>query len=190
MNEARVTTSRRRSALARLALGFGVAVGALITHACGYALVGKGIATDASIKRIGVPQFKDRTGKVGLDQKITQRVIEELLKRGRFTVVPDSNGVDALVDGELLSYGVAPVGFSSAGGTTTQASRYGITLVARIHYVKTGVDEPLWSNDAFSFRDEYDVGDAANFFDREDQAIDRLAQSFARSLVSAMLEAF
>lgn len=202
MNEARVTTERQagsgsRAALtarsgvrAHVAVMLGVVASALLTQACGYALMGKGIATDASIKRIGVPQFKDRTGKVGLDQKITQRVIEELLKRGRFTVVPDATDVDALVDGELLSYGVAPVGFSSAGGTTTQASRYGITLVARIHYVKTGVDEPLWSNDAFSFRDEYDVGDAANFFDREDQAIDRLAQSFARSLVSAMLEAF
>jgi hypothetical protein len=35
------------------------------------------------------------------------------------------------------------------------------------------------------------VGDnAAAYFDREDQAIDRLSQSFARSLVATMLEAF
>lgn len=179
-----------RGPRSRLALCLWIVCWALAVQGCSYALVGKGIATDASIKRIGVPNFKDRTGKAGLDQKITQRVIEELLKRGRFTVVPEATDVDAVVDGELLSYGVAPVGFSSSGTTTTQASRYGITLVARIHYVKTGVEEPLWSNEAFSFRDEYDIGDAGNFFDREDQALDRLAQSFARSLVSAMLEAF
>ena len=54
-----------------------------------------------------------------------------------------------------------------------------------------GAKDPIWANDAFSFRDEYDVGDNAQaFFDREDQAIDRLATSFARSLVAAMLEAF
>ena len=59
---------------------------------CGYALVGKGVTTDASIKRIGVPLFKDTTGKAGLDQKVTQKVVEELLRRGRFDVVPDTPG--------------------------------------------------------------------------------------------------
>ena len=38
---------------------------------------------------------------------------------------------------------------------------------------------------------EYDIGDdPQSFFDREEQAIERLAQSFARNLVAAMLEAF
>ena len=73
----------------------------------------------------------------------------------------------------------------------TQASRYVIVLTARVRYAKTGEPEALWENDAFTQRDEYDVGDdPAAFFDREEQAIDRLATSFARSMVSAMLEAF
>ena len=52
--------------------------------------------------------------------------------------------------------------------------------------------EPLWENDDFSMRDEYDLddSDSQNFFDREDQSIDRLSESFARRLVAAMLEAF
>lgn len=159
---------------------------------CGYGLVGRGIAVDPSIKRLGVPLFKDRTGKAGLDQKITQGVVAELLKRRRFEVVPDTTGVDATVEGELLAYNVSPVGFSDTGGAVnvTQASRYAIVVVARVTYKKIGVEQPLWVNDSFSFRDEYDVGDAATFFDREDQAIDRLSVSFARSLVAAMLEAF
>ena len=64
---------------------------------CGYALVGKGVTTDPSIKRVGVPLFKDRTGRRDLDQKITLKVIEELQKRGRFTVVQEEVGVDAVV---------------------------------------------------------------------------------------------
>ena len=48
---------------------------------CGYALVGKGTVIAPTIKRIGVPLFKDLTGKPSLDQKVTARVIEELLKR-------------------------------------------------------------------------------------------------------------
>lgn len=157
---------------------------------CGYALVGRGTVVDPSIKKIGVPLFKDSTGKVGLDQKVTQKVIEELLKRGRFDVVSDRTGVDALVEGELLRYDAAPVGFSDAG-SRTQASRFAITLTARVRYMKVGQEEPIWANESFSFRDEYEVGsDPSAFFDRETQAQERMATSFARSLISAMLEAF
>jgi hypothetical protein len=161
---------------------------------CGYSLVGRGVTTDPSIKRVGVPLFKDRTGKLGLDQKITQKVSEELLRRGHFDVVPQATGVDALVDGEIISYIVTPIGFGdvpSGTGTNTQASRYAVSVGARVRYAKPGQTEPIWQNENFTFRDEYDVGDnPANFFDREDQAMDRLATSFAKNLVAAMLEAF
>jgi lipopolysaccharide assembly LptE-like protein len=174
---------------------FAVATMLVALDGCGYALVGRGTVVDPTIKKIGVPTFANATGKAALDQKITQRVIEELLRRGRFDVVQERSGVDALVEGELLRYEAQPVGFSAeatgGGGTTTQASRYAITVTAKIRYGKVNAPEPIWSNDAFQFRDEYEVGsDPASFFDREEQAIDRLATSFARSLVAAMLEAF
>ena len=165
--------------------------GAAALSGCGYALVGRGVTTDASIKRIGVPMFKDTTGRAGLDQKVTQRVIEELLRRGRFDVVPDAQGVDAVVEGELVGYHAVPVGFSGEDAGRTQASRYSITLTARVRYTKVGAPEPLWSSDSFSFRDEYEVGSDPNiYFDREEPSMDRLTTAFARNLVAAMLEAF
>jgi hypothetical protein len=167
---------------------------AVAAGACGYSLVGKGVIVDPSIRRIGVPLFKDDTGKPGLDQKITQKVIEELLKRGHFDVVQEATGVDALIEGEILNYNSTPIGFSEQGtaqDANTQASRYAIVLTARVKYAKVGASEPIWENDAFAAHDEYDVGDSSStFFDREDQAIDRLSKSFAQSLVAAMLEAF
>jgi hypothetical protein len=178
----------------RRGLGRSALAACVAAAGCGYALLGHGITVDPSIKRIGVPPFRDDTGKVGLEQRISQKVIEELLNRGRFDVVPEASGVDAVVEGELVSYSVVPVGFSEGGdpgNTSTQASRYAVVLTARVRYAKTGQTEPIWQSDAFSVRDEYDLGDdAAAFFDREEQAIDRLAASFARGLVSAMLEAF
>jgi len=175
---------RRLARRAALALSLAAATG------CGYALVGRGTVVDPTIKKIAVPLFKDSTGKPGLDQKITQKVVEELLKRGRFDVVSDSTGVDALVEGEILAYAPRLAGVGQAGGKSV-ANSYEVTLTARIRFSKVGAREPIWANEGFSFRDEYDVGDNAQaFFDREDQAIDRLATSFARSLVAAMLEAF
>ncbi|HQZ16804.1 MAG TPA: LptE family protein [Vicinamibacteria bacterium] len=158
---------------------------------CGYGLVGRGGGFDPSIKRIGVPLFKDGTGKVNLDMKITQKVIEELLKRGKVDVVQNIEGVDAIVEGEILSFQETPVGFSGGSTGSTTASRYAITLTVRVRYYKPGEVQPMWQNDAFSYRDEYDLGsDSSSFFDRADQGVDRLAQAFARSLIAAMLEAF
>jgi len=173
---------RRRELLA--------AAGAALASGCGYALQGRGITTDASVKRIGVPLFKDRSGKPGLDARVTEAVMVELLKRGRFTVVREAAGVDAVVEGEIVSWTVVPVNFSGESGIT-QASRYAISLTASVVYRKIGQKEPMWANEAFSQRDEYDMGEnASSYFDREEQSIERLSAAFARSLVSAMLEAF
>ena len=180
---------RRREALGALS-------SLLPLAGCGYALVGKGAFVDPSIKRIGVPLFRDNTGKPSIDQKVTARVIEELLKRGKFEVVQQAEGVDALVEGELTAYIAAPIGFSSvleAAPTVgqQQASRYSIRLNARVRYGKVGEKEPIWQSDLFTAQDEYDVGaDPQSFFDREEQAIERLVVLFARALVAAMLEAF
>ena len=181
-----VSSLTRRAALIALAT---LAVATL--SGCGYGLVGRGGGFDPTIKRIGVPLFRDLTGKASLDQKLTEKVIEELLKRGKVDVVQTIENVDAIVDGEIVSVQQQPVGISDTGGVTT-ASRYAITVTVKVKYYKPGVVEPIWQNDAFTYRDEYDLGSnpGTSFFDREDQGVERLAIAFARSLVAAMLEAF
>ena len=87
---------RRRSFLA-------ATLPVLAASSCGYALVGRGGGSiDPTIKRIGVPLFLDRTGKPQIDRKVTDKVIEELLKRGKVDVVSQRDGVDAVVDGGHL----------------------------------------------------------------------------------------
>jgi hypothetical protein len=167
---------------------------ALLTSSCGYALVGRGINVNPDIKRIGVPLFKDATGRPGLDQKVTQAVIEELLKRGHFDVVPESTGVDAVVEGELTAFSEQLVGLAgtsaAAADLRAQGGRYAITLVARVKYSKVGASEPIWSTDNFSRSDSYDAPSATENLVESDQAIDRLVSVFARDLVGEMLEAF
>ncbi len=177
---------RRRNLLALL--------GAPLAAGCGYALQGRGITTDPSIKKIGVPLFKDESGQPGLDTLVTAAVIEELLKRGRFTVVQDATGVDAVVEGDILTYLTTPVGFSSndsGGQSTTLANRYTTRMVAKVVYRKIGVTEPLWESDSLEQKDELDLGTTPQtYLDREQESMQRLARDFARALVSAMLEAF
>ncbi len=174
-----------------------LAAAAGLAGGCGYALQGRGITTDPSVRTIGVALFKDRTGKPGLDQRVTAAVISELQKRGRFRVVKETTDVDAVVEGEIVSYTVAPIAFGpnvdvgvGAPGFD-QATRYSVVLTAKVVYRKIGQAEPLWANEAFSHRDDFDMGDSAqNYFDREEQSIARVSEEFARSVVAAMLEAF
>jgi hypothetical protein len=171
-----------------------VVVLAGVLSGCGYTLVGRSANMDPTIHRVGVPLFKDQTGRPGLDQTITEKVVEELMKRGHLDVVSDSTGVDAVVEGEILSFRVLPIGFSQEGtgaSASTQASRYALLLTARVVYRKTGATEPIWESPSLQAREETDVGaNSTAFFDRGDQTVDRLATTFARNVVASMFEAF
>ena len=133
------------------------------------------------------------TGRPGLDQKVTQKVIEELLKRGRFDVVQESTGVDALVEGELTSYREDLQGIAGAAGDVdlrTQGGQYAITLTGRVKYSKVGKTDPIWSTEAFSRSDTFAADTTGGTLVDSDQAVDRLVSVFARELVAEMLEAF
>jgi len=78
------------------------------------------------------------------------------------------------------------------------ASRYQFIMTMRATFTDTRTNMVLWSNDALTFREEYDLQnvlsgatvDAGAFFDQERGSIDRIATDVARSVVTAILEAF
>ena len=84
----------------------------------------------------------------------------------------------------------------SVGGLAQLASRYTITMTARIELRDTRDNSVLWENPSLMFRQEYEAtsgvndADAAAFFGHETNALDRMSTEFARTIVSAILEAF
>ena len=77
-----------------------------------------------------------------------------------------------------------------------QASRYAFIMSARVEFKDLKSGKVLWSNPAVQFREEYEpatagaVADVTAFFGQDVNAYDRIATEFARSVVSALLEAF
>jgi len=77
-----------------------------------------------------------------------------------------------------------------------QASKYVITVVTKIEFRDVKADKVLWSTPYLPFREDYevsnttDINDAAAFLGQDVNALDRLAVELARSIVSAILEAF
>ena len=158
--------------------------------ACGYSLAGRGSFLPPHIKVIGVPPFTDLTSVYDVQRRVTDRVRSELIARGRYRVESSATGVDAVISGEITSITFHP----AAQNNQRQSTRYQLLLIAKVEFRDVASNKVLWSNPSLQFREEYDVlGTAADpqaFFGQDVNALDRMAEAFARSLVSAILEAF
>jgi hypothetical protein len=169
-----------------------VAVGVLAISGCGYSLAGRGSFLPPSIKTIGVPMFGNSTPVFEIERRVTEKVRSELIGRGRYKVLPDPTGVDGLLTGEITSITIAPASFTDE----RQASRYAVVMSARIEFKDVASGKVLWTNPSMQFREEYEVTtgvtavDPNAFFGQNANAVERLATNFARSAVSAILEAF
>jgi hypothetical protein len=157
---------------------------------CGYSLSGRGSFLPEYIKVIGVPMFVNSTPVFDVEKRITERVVSELIGRGKYTVKPDATGVDGLLTGVISSISLAPAAFTP----DRQATRYALTLTARIEFKDMKTNKVLWSNPSMMFREEFDittdVADPSAFFGQDANALERVATEFARSVVSAILESF
>jgi hypothetical protein len=164
----------------------------ILVSSCGYSLSGRGSFLPDHIHAIGVPLFTNSTPIFEVERKLTERVRTELLGRGKYKVVPEATGVDAVLSGVITSIAIAPAGFTAE----QQASRYAITMTARIELKDLKTDKVLVSNPSLQFREEYEITtgtsgvDPAAFFGQESQAVDRIASDFAKAVVTAILEAF
>lgn len=164
-----------------------------LTAGCGYSLAGRGSFLPAHIKTIGVPPFSNRTTVFNLETQLTQQVRSEFIGRGNYRILPEAGGeVDALLTGEISSVTITPASFN----TQQLASRYVVMMSVRVELRDTKENKILWENPSLVFRQEYEVQsgtdalDPAAFFGQDQNALDRMSADFARTIVSAILEAF
>jgi hypothetical protein len=163
-----------------------------LSSGCGYSLAGRGSSLPPTVRSIGIPLFINSTPIFDLEQILTQRVRLEFIGRGKYQVVPDASGTDALLTGEITSVALQPTAFNAQ----QQASRYAITVVVKVTLKDLKAEKTLYENPGLTFRDEYEVtnsatsADVGQFLGQNKDALDRLSTDFARSIVSTILEAF
>jgi hypothetical protein len=165
---------------------FGLALACLLLVNCGYYLRGTGSSLPPNIKKVDVPMFKNLTTRFELEVKLTQSVISELVARGKVEVTSGSSGADALLVGEITAFRVSPIAFTNQN----TADRYIINVVAKIVLRDLTNQKVLFSNPSYIYQEEYEVPSGTSFETWESQAIEKVAEKFARSLVSTLLEGF
>ena len=127
------------------------------------------------------------TGANVMEADVQQLNTEEMVQRQRFAVLGGPEGADAELSGTVVAFGATPVTFDQSG----RATEYEIFLTAQIAFKRAGEDQPIWSNDRYTFRETYPI-EATNqdYVDLEDDAIERAAERFAETMVSDLLEGF
>jgi len=158
---------------------------------CGYSLAGRGSFLPDYIRTIGIPMFGNLSSLPDVDRILTERVRNEFINRGRYRVVTDRTGVDAVLVGDITSVTFSPAAFTQQ----QQASRYALVLTAKIEFTDLKQNKVLWQNPSVQFREEFEVStstvqDVTAFFGQNADALQRVSTEFARTIVSAILEAF
>ena len=154
----------------------------LLLSGCGYRLAARK-GGNGEGRTIAVPTFANKTTGYRIEQQISEAIRKELVRKTRYRVTSDSTG-DVVMAGELLGYiNNAPTVFE--GG---RASQYAIAVSLKIIVTDTATKKVLFRNDAWSFRDSFQLSPTAGDFVPEDPAaVARMADRLASSLVASLI---
>jgi outer membrane lipopolysaccharide assembly protein LptE/RlpB len=160
----------------------------LLCASCGYHTTGHAGQLPDSVKTIAVPAFKNETTTYHIEQLLTASVVRELNTRTRYHVLNDpSEAADATLTGTVLSTAASPLAYDTATG---RAASVLVVVSIRVTLADRS-GKVLYQNPAYLFREQYEVSqDLKSFFQEDSPASRRLAQDFARTLVSNILEGF
>jgi len=156
---------------------------------CGYHLVGTSSNLPALLQTLYVAPFINQTSRSEVDQRLTEQITQEWVRRGRFQLVASGDKADAVLSGTVKSAVVNPVQFDQQG----RATEYQLTVIADVQLVDRTGEKPavLWRDERFARNTAYPVDPLArDYFDREIEALDRLSRDFARDLVVTILEGY
>lgn len=153
---------------------------------CGYHLRGTGSSLPPHIQKVNIPMFKNLTTRYELDVKLTRKVIDELVTRGKVEIAGDVKSADAVLIGEIIEFDAVPIAFSGEG----QADRYIIKVIAKITLRDLINRKIIFSDPRYVYRQEYEVQEGTDFETVQTEAIDKVSERFARSLVITILEGF
>ncbi len=162
---------------------------AIAISGCGYHLVGTSSSLPPELKTLHVRPFENATDWADMDQRLTEAVVQEWVRRRRFQLSADEKGAEIALRGRITSLNISPVTLDEQG----RATEYQMTLTARVELLDIRGEEPkiLWQDKGFSRRTSYQVDvSAVDYFDRQIEAMDQVSAEFARALVSAVLEGF
>jgi hypothetical protein len=140
------------------------------------------------IRTIAVPAFQNQALHYKIETRFTEAVINEIVRRGRgLRVQGEREGADAVVDGVIKSFNFGGVLLDERG----RARVFEVTITAAVTVRDQVENRVIYDNQNYTFRGEFEfANDPRSFFNEEDPAVQRMARSFAESVVSTLINGF
>ena len=165
-----------------------VAALGLALSGCGYRVADHGTTLPSSVKTIAIPSFVNQTQTYRVEQMLTGAVVREFTTRTHYRIAHEADtGADAVLRGTVTNATTAPLTYDSSTGRVAT-----VLVTVNMRVVLNDRDgKVLYENEAFQFREQYQVSrDLTSFFEEDTPALERLSRDFARTLVSNILEGF
>ncbi|MBD0369537.1 MAG: LptE family protein [Pyrinomonadaceae bacterium] len=143
------------------------------------------------IKTVAVPAFQNESLRFKVESRFTEAVINEIVRRGKGLRVQGSReGADAVVDGVIKSFNFSGV-LLQPNDPDARARIFEVEIRAAVTVRDQVENRVLYDNQNFIFRGEFEfANDPRTFFNEEDPAVQRMARSFAESIVSTLVNGF
>jgi len=168
----------------RLLLGLPL-LAALAGLSCGYRLAGSARSLPAGAATIAIPAFRNQTSRPQAEQFVTHAVRGEFVRRSRLRLVESPAAADLLLEGTITAFQTTPLAYSEAGA----ANLYEVRLTLDVRLVDLRDGGVAFQGSGLSFRESYDT-DMDSFFSQESGSLNRIADKFAASIVTTILEIF
>ncbi|HEX8845974.1 MAG TPA: LptE family protein [Pyrinomonadaceae bacterium] len=140
------------------------------------------------IRTVAVPAFQNNALRYKIETRFTEAVINEIVRRGRgLRVQSEREGADAVIDGVIKSFNFSGVLLDSRG----RARIFEVTITAAVTVRDQVENRVIYDNQNYVFRGEFEFSDdPRSYFNEEDPAVQRIARSFAESVVSTLVNGF
>ncbi|HEY0407368.1 MAG TPA: LptE family protein [Pyrinomonadaceae bacterium] len=140
------------------------------------------------IRTVAVPAFQNNALRYKIESRFTEAVINEIVRRGRgIRVQGEREGADAVIDGVIKSFTFSGVLLDDRG----RSRIFEVTITAAVTVRDQVENRVLYDNQNYVFRGEFEfANDPRSYFNEEDPAVQRLARSFAESIVSVLTNGF
>ncbi|GAK61252.1 hypothetical protein U27_01152 [Candidatus Vecturithrix granuli] len=160
----------------------------LLISGCGYGLVGQGNLPD-HIKTIAIPIFVNKTPEEGVEEVITQQVIEQFVKGGKVRLVSEGNA-DAVLKGTIKGYSANTV---ASYDENNEVASYKLYVTVDIELTDMVNGEILWQTQGLVEDQDFDGGPLVNITqetENEERALRELAEELAQRIRTLSTEGF
>ncbi len=153
---------------------------------CGYRVASKNRLT-ASYGSISVKTLVNETTTYEVEQILTRALVREFVQRSNFSVVNDPQQADLVLEGTINRVSVSPMTIGRSGF----ASTFQVMITVRVVLKARESGETVFQENGLLFRDQYVINvDVEEFFSEQNPALGRIADDFAESVVTTVLEDF